>query len=330
MIVYSAHNGSYPRIGDTPEQQKLRRAHTALEKGEKSPEEFHAIQDEVVKEVIEEQIRAGMDFVSDGLIRWNDPLSHLAGRLEGIEINGLLRFFDTNYLFRQPVITAPVRWTRPILNDELNYAKKISSKPVIAVLTGPYTLAKLSMNKNKDYKNINSLFDDYTEAIRREVESLVKENASYIQIDEPMILQNPQDFPLLEKSIVSIASIKGTTKFGLCTYFGDAAPLYQQFQKLPIDILTFDFTYSKTLTDIIVHEGSQKALGLGLIDGRNTRMERAEDIVSLLEKIIPKISAGECYLVPSCGLEYLPRDRALQKLANLHKIRESFAPGGKL
>jgi 5-methyltetrahydropteroyltriglutamate--homocysteine methyltransferase len=96
--------GSYPRIGDAPELQRHRRAYAQRERSEISEEAFRAIEDEVTTEVIREQIEAGIELVTDGQVRWYDPYSHLARNFEGIEINGLLRLFDTNFYFRQPVV----------------------------------------------------------------------------------------------------------------------------------------------------------------------------------------------------------------------------------
>jgi methionine synthase II (cobalamin-independent) len=49
-----------------------------------------------------------------------------------------------------------------------------------------------------------------------------------------------------------------------------------------------------------------------------------EDVASLarqVERLLPKIEGGRAYLVPSCGLEHLPHDRAYAKLELLGKIR---------
>ncbi len=47
MELLTASTGSYPRIGDRPEQQMHRQAYARWERGELSGEEFDRIQDEV-------------------------------------------------------------------------------------------------------------------------------------------------------------------------------------------------------------------------------------------------------------------------------------------
>ena len=316
--MLTANTGSYPRIGDKPEQQKHRQAYARWEKGEISDEEFMRVQDEVTKEVIHEQVRAGLDLVTDGQVRWYDPISHIARGLRGFEINGLLRFFDTNFYFRQPVVEGEVRWVKPILVWEFSFAKEISAVPVKPVLTGPYTIARSSINRY--YPSLEELVLDLASALGREIGELEKAGADVIQVDEPAILKNPDDFELFRDAIEEICKNVENARLALYTYFGDAAKLYEKFQELPVDIIGLDFTYSERLVDVVVAQGSSKGLGLGLIDGRNTRMEKETEILPILERIVPQVEGGPVYLNPSCGLEYLPRETAFAKLQNLVMI----------
>ena len=109
----------------------------------------------------------------------------------------------------------------------------------------------------------------------------------------------------------------------LALYFGEAAPLYEKLQRLPADVLSLDFTYSPGLIDQLRSGGSKK-LALGLVDGRNTRLEDASVAAKQLERIARGAGLDRAYLTPSCGLEYLPRDRALLKLKLLATIRKTF------
>lgn len=318
MGLLTASAGSYPRIGDRPEQQKYRQAYARWEKGEISDEEFARVQDEVTKEAIDEQVRAGLDLVTDGQVRWYDPISHIARGLSGCEIDGLLRFFDTNFYFRQPVVKADVRWTEPIVAGEFTFAKKVSPAPVKPVITGPYTLARSSINRH--YSNFDKLILDLARAVGREIEALAKAGAELIQVDEPAILKNPNDFELFRDAIEEISKYKSRARLALYTYFGDATAIYEKLQELPVDVLGLDFTYGNKLADIVASKGSSKGLGLGLIDGRNTRLEGEAEILPILKRLLPKIKNEPIYLNPSCGLEYLPQDVAFAKLKKLVAI----------
>jgi len=321
MKLLLTNTGSYPRIGDATEWQELRRTYAAWERGEKTLEDLHIAENAATLAAIEEQVRAGLDLVTDGQVRWHDPISHLAGKLAGIEINGLLRFFDTNFYFRQPVAKAALRRKDSLVLKEYEFARAISAKPVKPVLTGPYTLAKLTLVEHEPYRRLEVLVHAYAEILAAEMEALAAAGAEIIQLDEPAIMKHPLDYPILQRAIEFLCKYKGRARLALYFYFGDPAPLYDRLQRLPIDVLGLDFTYNPKLVQKIVLSGSAKALGLGLVDGRNTKLEDPAEVAQQIDRLLPRVQADLCYLNPSCGLEYLPRDRAFAKLERLVAIR---------
>lgn len=320
MKLLTANIGSYPRVGDLPGQQKLRWAYSKWEEGKLSKERLEEAYQEATREVIREQVQAGLDVVTDGQLRWHDSLSHFAKKMEGCEIDGLLRFFDTNFYFRQPVIVGRIRWKEPIIEREFLFANKSSPTLTRAVVTGPYTLAKYSIDKH--YEDLSNLAIDFAGVIGEEVDRLSQAGAEEIQVDEPAILKNPSDIELLSKTTEKLASKKGKSRLLLHVYFGDSAPLYSEMQELPIDVLGLDFTYSPQLPDLITEKGSDKDLGLGLIDARNTKMETPEEIIPILKRVLSHVNSEVVYLNPSSGIEYLPRKKAFGKLKNMVSIAE--------
>ena len=320
-VLYSANHSTYPRVGENKDQLRLRRAYHDLDKKKISKGQFLSIQDGYVSEVIGEQESTGLDVVTDGLIRWRDSLSHLLQNCEGIEINGLLRFFDTNCYFRQPVIKGKVSKKRSFLESEALFLKEKSTKKSKVVLTGPVTLAAWSKIETKAY-NVQSLAETFAEFLKDEILLLAKTGVSQIQIDEPSLSFYPQYVPILEKLLNPLALKK--TELILASYFGDISLIYEDLQRLKVDALLLDFTYSPTLTDQISVLGSQKRLGLGLLDGRNTRLETKKEVQSVLNKILHKLPAQGNFLTTSSGVEYLPRDRALRKLKHLTSLVQEF------
>src|SRR5947208_2574083 len=201
MELTLANHGSYPRIGDSAEEQLLRRTIAQWEKGEKTDPDPRATEDHMTELALREQIDAGLDVVTDGLIRWYDPISHLAGKLAGVRITGLLRFFDTNFYFRQPAVHSRIERTKPLVVDEFLFAQRKSSRPVKAVLTGPYTLARLSIEEASPTNGgssgaatrFNRLLDGYTPALAEEVAALAQAGATLIQVDEPALVRHSEE-----------------------------------------------------------------------------------------------------------------------------------------
>lgn len=321
--MFAANHSSYPKIGDAPDQQLHRIAYARWERGEISDEDFERIQQAVIRGVVEEQERAGLDVVTDGLIRWYDPVSHLAGAMDGCEINGLLRFFDTNFYFRQPVVKGRIKRKRPVLLEEFVFVRGITGRRIKVVMMGPYTLGRLSINRTEaDFEEVIRWF---AEVLAEEAEDLSRAGAEFIQVEEPAILRNPSDFEIFREAVEKVARGAGVKNVVLTTYFGDAARIYERLLDVEVGGLGFDFTYSPKLLDTIAELGCEKDLWLGLIDGRNTRMEREENVLSVMRKALSKADSKRVFVMPSCGLgEYLPRRVAFEKLVVVSRVVERW------
>jgi len=363
--LYLASAGSYPRIGDTTELQLLRRATAALDRGERNLADVLDAENELTRLAIADQLKAGLEVITDGQIRWYDPISHLPAKLENVKVAGLQRYFDTNFYFRQPLVTGTPKRTNALLAPDFSFARnalgglptpaplagKLSVKPV---LTGPYTLAKFSVSSQSaaggthSGSSLEARCMAYAEALAAEICALAAIGAELIQVDEPAIAKYPEDWKIFETAAASLVSARDRKpshprEFGaifaasdekqrqhrpelaLYVYFHDCAPLYEKLLALPFDIVGLDFTYNPQLAEMVASLGSPKPLGLGFIDGRNTKLEDVNDVARQVERLLPKISGGRAYLNPSCGLEFLPRDRAIAKLHLLSEIREAVA-----
>jgi 5-methyltetrahydropteroyltriglutamate--homocysteine methyltransferase len=321
LILASA--GSYPRIGDTPEAQRHRRAYAQHERGEISDAEWRAVEDDVAVQVVREQAATGLDVVTDGQVRWYDPISHLARRCEGIQVNGLLRYFDTNFYFRQPVVAGRIRRREPVLRREFEVARAATDRVVKPVLTGPYSLACGSILEG-GYRNRRELTRAYAEVLAQEVADLVHAGAAVIQVDEPYFLRHPEDADLVHEALATLAAARGRAHLALHTYFGDALPLWDALIAMPADLIGLDLTYGPGLTERIAEARVPRTLVLGLVDGRNTKLETRDALFRALDRVLPGLS-GPVSLGPSCGLELLPRARARAKLENMVALAREYA-----
>lgn len=322
MKIELANHSYYPKIGEKDSQHKLRKIYHAFDQKKATLEDVLTVQRETVQESIQEQEKSGLDIVTDGLIRWNDPISHIMKGLNGVEIGGLLRWFDTNCYFRQPTITGPLSRKGSLLKDEVSQASLRAKKKLKVVLTGPYTLAYFSKINTSVYQNTLEVADALTDLLAEEIKELSRYGIEHIQIDEPAYLLGPLNWKWAKKSIQKLADNKGKAKLWLVTYFGDAASIYSKLQELPVDVLGFDTTYSPSLIGQIQKLSSQKTLALGLLDGRNTKLENSKEVVKILNSLSKTFKNESLYIMPSCGLEYLPRDKALKKLKLLKEVKK--------
>jgi 5-methyltetrahydropteroyltriglutamate--homocysteine methyltransferase len=314
-MVHTTVVGSYPRIGDTFEEQALRRGIARLDRGEITAEDLRAVERDTVQAVLREQNEIGIDLVTDGQITWYDSQSHIASKLSSIEINGLARYFDTNTYYRQPVVRGPVAWREPILLDEWKFARSKSKAPVKAVLTGPVTLASLALDKH--YRSKKALALDVATAVGEEVNALVRAGALQVQIDEPILTRHPEDLSLVTEGLERIRSRKGKATLILFTFFGDVARIYKDLARAPVDVLGLDLVQGSATWPALAKHGSDKPLVLGVIDARNTKEEDPDAIATKVLELKGVVDLKSSYLSPSNGLEFLPRDRARKKLTIL-------------
>jgi len=317
--------GNYPRVGDTFEEQSLRRAIARFDKEEIDAAQLREAEREVTKAVLREQNEAGIDVVTDGQIAWYDSQSHVARGLEGIEVDGLVRYFDTNTYYRQPVVRGDVAWKRPILVDEWTFAQANSRAPVKAVLMGPLTLASLSLDKH--YGNKRALTLDLAAALGEEASALAKAGAAHIQIDEPALTRSPSDLSLAIEGLERIRAKKGRSALTLFTYFGDAAKAYRDLIGAPADLFGFDLVQGAATWSAIEKHGSEKPVVLGVIDARNTKREEPDAVAKKVRGLKDAVDLERSYLSPSNGLEFLPRDRAREKLRILTTVAKYVGVG---
>lgn len=312
-MVHATVVGSYPRVGDTPEEQKLRRAIARFDQGEIPEADLKDVEREVVRDVLKEQAQSGIDFVTDGQITWYDSQSHVARHLGGIDIGGLVRYFDTNTYYRQPIVRGPVVLASPVLADEWRYAQAHSEVPVRAIVPGPVTLASLALNTH--YGSRRELALAVAKALALEVRALAAAGARHIQVDEPILTRRPEDVGLVEEAIAFLAEAKGRSELALFVTFGAVGPAYREIVRLPVDRVGLDLVQGAATWPQIEADGSEKPLILGLVDARNTLAEDPADIAARVKRLRRGLDLSSCWLSPSNGLEFLPRAKAREKLA---------------
>ena len=90
---------------------------------------------------------------------------------------------------------------------------------------------------------------------------------------------------------------------------------------LPVDVIGLDFVWGKANWDALKGLKFEKKLGFGIVDARNTRLESARDIAEAIKRVSDHVPAERLYVNPSCGLEYVPRETAFDKLKVLAEAR---------
>lgn len=305
--------GSYPKTAQAEKAIRMRKS------GQVSEQEFREMIKPSIREVVEDQLWAGIDIVSDGEQARDDMVVYFAERFRGFSPGGWVRVFDNEY-FKKPIVVGRIEWVEPITVDLWSHATIVSSgRPVKATLTGPYTMLEWSFDLY--YKDRKELVIDLAKAVRREVEELVKRGVKYIQIDEPALSTRPfkEEADMLREAIdVVFRGVDAKRIMHVC--YGRVERILPYILDYPIDQLDLEMKNSNfRLLPYLKDLGYSKELGYGVVDVHSFQVESVREIKEAIDRLMREGFVGpeKVYLDPDCGLKRLPREVAKAKLKNI-------------
>jgi 5-methyltetrahydropteroyltriglutamate--homocysteine methyltransferase len=308
--------GAYPKISD--EHQDLRRALHRVDRGELDESGIADVYDSTTAWAIGELVAAGIEIINDGQIRWDDLLAPFAKAWRNCERGPLERFYDNNTYFRQPIIKGPIETDGQTLVRNFKFADSTlhGKAHLKGAVCGPLTFATLTA-QDTHYKDLEARTLAAADALARELAGLKAAGAKIVDVEEPALAAHPE---LIDLELAALARLaKGGVTLALYPYFFPIDKIVEKLDVPPVGVLGVDVRSRETSHKAIEHLGAFKGtVSLGVVDGRNTRVETAREIGELADAAL-KILRDErrLYLSTTTGLEYLPHDVALKKLAAL-------------
>lgn len=318
--------GGYPKIGSSTDEQKLRRTLHQFDRGNLEEEDLAHVYNEVTEIAIQRQVDAGIDMVTDGLIRWDDAVTYLGRKIAGFDFGGLIRYFDTNTFYREPMIESRLEALRPLTVDDYRFAAAHGSKPVKAVLTGPFTFAKLS--RNRFYREERQLLFDLCHILHREVEALEEAGCLHIQFDEPCLLRHKQDLKLFFQAYEIVTAERSKAEKTILFNFGSIEGIYPKILELPVERIGIELIKGHKNWDVLKEAKWTKKLMAGVIDARNTKMESESEVVELVQRLGDEIALDQVWLSHNHSLEFLPRSNADKKMELLVHVARQLKGAG--
>ncbi|MDQ6710554.1 MAG: hypothetical protein M3Z11_08360 [Candidatus Dormibacteraeota bacterium] len=261
-------------------------------------------QDEV--QFVRVQQQSGVDFFSDGLIRWQDifrPLSESAGPL--------VRWFDTNTFFRAPELPDPIAVDpkRPgiVPADSV-------PRPRVATLPSPYMFSRAARAGRRDR---NDLMGQIAQGLLRPaIDAAVAAGAKVIHLEEPWVAYfgiEGNDWKPFEEALRALRGSAAATIILHC-YFGDAGRFKDQLLRLPVDGIGVDLVE----TDLAeLGRGWDKDLLIGCLNGRSSVIESLNATVELARRVADTVRPRNLYLSSTCELGFLPTTVAEKKVQRL-------------
>jgi 5-methyltetrahydropteroyltriglutamate--homocysteine methyltransferase len=320
-MIRSANHSSYPRIGNSPWDQELRRIARERERGLADDAAVGIVEDEVAAMTVAEQSRAFVDVVTDGQVRWSGPWSHVASRFAGVRLDGLMRWFETGLYDRRPVVERDVVRVAPILVRDARHALDVRPKTLKVTLPGAASLARVA--RDRRYGDRALLARAFAVALADEVRDLAAAGVTVFQLDEPLLCRHPEDVDIVVETAGTVFAAAGAAATTiLSTFFGDLGAVAGDLARLPGTHLGLDMVHGPANWPLLARLPDGRGLHLGLFDARTTRIETAVEVAQRLTPYRDILMARDTMVGPQCGLELVPRDVAFDKLLQARYLRE--------
>jgi len=281
--------------------------------------------DEAIAAALRRQSDAGMEVVTDGQPGWADPITPLLAPLGGVRAGAPCTLPLGIRLAARPIVEAKLRRLHSPLLDAYRRAAPLATRPLKAVLTGPYTLASAAQIATTAYRHPADVAVDLSMLLAQDVTALVVAGARVIQIDEPLLLAHPDDAKLVRTLLEPLVDAAQGATVLVATYGADAGAAYAQLNSLPGDIIAVDCAGRPDIVAAIAETGSGKPLALGIVDAATSAIEDPAALARLLERLLGRYGHDRVWLQPAAGLRGLPAATADAKLRAVANAAAAFS-----
>ncbi|MCL8209042.1 MAG: synthase [Actinomycetia bacterium] len=307
--------GSFPKIPAGP-GPSVRAALNRFERREIGPRDLEETYRAVTRRALETFGAAGLTTVTDGQIRWNDLTDPVVRDVDNLVSGGLERFFDNNFYYRRPTVVGRLQWQGGVLAEWTRLARADTDRPLKVALPGPVTV--LALADDRSYGDPGTLLADLVEVLALEAASVARAGAVEIQWDEPAAVT---DSPVPPADVVAawraLVAANPDVPQSLAFYFGAQTPWLDRLPEVGVGRVYFDVVTDPALLGPLAAERWPFEVGLGLLDARDVRLEPPETVLRHVAAVAAVQGAARVWLHPNTGLEFLPPDRAADKVRHL-------------
>ncbi len=300
------------------------------------PADLAELQDDATTVAIMDQVRAGLDVITDGeQSRFDFNLSFYA-YLDGIEHGEApdRRFGPPAHDQRgRHRITGELAAPRG-LGVVAEYERLVRLAPpgprLKATIPGPYTLAGRIV-PGGDYPDRYAVTEALLPIVQRELEALVAAGCEIMTVDEPSMscyAYREDTERLVDVFNRTVAPVVGRCYVGAHLCFGNFkgravaprsyAPMLPAFLDLAADEIHVEMA-SREFSELEVVE--QLAAGhdvaVGIVDVKSYYVETPDDVAARIARCLQHVPAERLAVAPDCGLSQTARWAARRKLVNL-------------
>ncbi|ELZ02422.1 cobalamin-independent synthase MetE [Natrialba asiatica] len=287
--------------------------------------EIAAAYEEARKNVIDAQQETDLDHTVEGQLRWDDMLAHPLAVHDAVETRGIVRYYDNNNFYREPVVTDDLDFSGDVATELETAGELADGDDLQAVLPGPYSLADLATDEH--YGDEAAFLDAIADFLEAEADAFPEHETLFLL--EPSLVENAPEDGVDERASRAIDQVAGAVDADVVVhpYWGALEEkVYAHLLDADIDAVGFDFVANQEDNLYNIQEyGATDDISLGLADGQNTLVEDPEAIRERVDWIYDQlpVSAFETvYLTTNTETFYLPYAKFEEKLAALAEAAE--------
>jgi 5-methyltetrahydropteroyltriglutamate--homocysteine methyltransferase len=282
-------------------------------------------QDDATILAVGDMVAAGVDVVTDGEIRRESYSNRFANALDGLDLDEPGTALDrTGHPNPVPRVVGEIRRIRAVQVRDTEFLRSLTERPIRVTVPGPFTMSQQAQNDH--YPDLRSLALAYADAVSEELRDLVAAGADVVQIDEPYLQARPEHAReyALEAIERAFTGVTGAT-LALHTCFGYAAIVHEKPHGYPF-LAELDACSAEQISieaaqphldPSILEQLPSKQVILGVLDLSDPKPETPETVADRIRAALRHIDAERLLVAPDCGMKYLSREVARQKLRSL-------------
>jgi 5-methyltetrahydropteroyltriglutamate--homocysteine methyltransferase len=292
-------------------------------------------QDDATLIAIHDQERIGIDIVTDGEMRRESYSNRFATALEGVDLDNpghtLSRSGRPDIV---PRVVGPIRRRHPVEVRDVEFLRAHSTHQIKITVPGPFTMTQQSVDEY--YGDEARLAQDFAVALNEEIHDLVRAGADVIQIDEPYLQARVDKARAYAIPAINRALRGVTVPTVLHTCFGYGAivpgkqigatyPFLEELRATDVEQISIEAAQPRLDLAVLERMGD-KTMMVGVLDLGTEDVESTEIVAERIRAALRHIEPRRLVLAPDCGMKYLSRASAVQKLQALvaaaRRIRE--------
>jgi 5-methyltetrahydropteroyltriglutamate--homocysteine methyltransferase len=286
------------------------------------PEAFlDEAQDDATRLAVNDMELAGIDVVTDGEMRRESYSNHFATALEGVDLDTPGVALDrTGHESPVPRVVGPIRRRGPVEERHARFLRALTDRRIKITVPGPFTMTQQAQNDH--YADERDLAFAYAGAVNLELRDLKSAGADVVQIDEPYLQARPE--PARRYAVAAIdralEGVEGDTVLHTC--FGYAHVVHDKPSGYPFlaelnDCAATHISIEAAqpgLDPEALRALPDKVVVLGVLDLGAEEVETAELVAERIRRALGVVEPERLVVAPDCGMKYLPRRRAFEKL----------------